>query len=162
MIYRVTWIENDGSISKQETTFSKYLAKEWHKAGTIAKEVGYIKDCVFEELKERMNRDILLYRLCPVHRIYDYCNSDTNFDCKDCIRVMNERLDEYDNHVIEQYKANTRLNDTIREIHDNVAREMYCKGIDDLTERLKDYFIIPHDARVIDMIAKQLKAGEKE
>ena len=108
-----------------------------------------------------MNRDILLYRLCPVHRIYDCCNSDTNFDCKDCIRVMNERLDEYDNHVIEQYKANTRLNDTIREIHDNVAKEMYCKGIDDLTERLKDYFIIPHDARVIDMIAKQLKAGVK-
>ena len=92
-----------------------------------------------------------------------YCKgSDTNFDCKDCIRVMNEWLDEYDNHVIEQYKANTRLNDTIREIHDNVAKEMYCKGIDDLTERLKDYFIIPHDARVIDMIAKQLKAGDKE
>ena len=53
MIYRVTWIENDGSISKQATTFSKYLAKEWHKVGTIAKEVGYIKDCVFEELKEQ-------------------------------------------------------------------------------------------------------------
>ena len=53
MIYRVTWIENDGSISKQETTFSKYLAKEWHKSGTIAKKVGYIKDCVFEELKEQ-------------------------------------------------------------------------------------------------------------
>ena len=53
MIYRVTWIENDGSISKQATTFSKYLAKEWHKTGTIAKEVRYIKDCVFEELKEQ-------------------------------------------------------------------------------------------------------------
>ena len=53
MIYRVTWIENDGSISKQATTFSKYLAKEWHKTETIAKEVGYIKDCVFEELKEQ-------------------------------------------------------------------------------------------------------------
>ena len=50
MIYRVIWIENDGSISKQETTFSKYLAKEWHKSGTIAKKVGYINDCVFEEL----------------------------------------------------------------------------------------------------------------
>ena len=31
----------------------KRLTKEWHKAGTIAKEVGYIKDCVFEELKEQ-------------------------------------------------------------------------------------------------------------
>ena len=85
-----------------------------------------------------MNRDILLYRLCPVHRIYDCCNSDTNFDCKDCIRVMNERLDEYDNHVIEQYKANTRLNDTIREIHDNVAQEMYCKGIDDFAAYIRE------------------------
>ena len=47
--YRVTWIENDGSVSKQSSTDSIYLAKEWHKAGTIAKKVGYIKDCVFEE-----------------------------------------------------------------------------------------------------------------
>ena len=53
MIYRVIWIENDGSISKQETTFSKYLAKKLHKAGTIAKEAGYIKDCVFEELEDQ-------------------------------------------------------------------------------------------------------------
>lgn len=50
-MYRVTWIENDGSISKQETTFSRYLAKEWHKSGTIAKRFGDIKDCVFEEIQ---------------------------------------------------------------------------------------------------------------
>ena len=132
-----------------------------------------------------MNRDILLYRLCPVHRIYDCCNSDTNFDCKDCIRVMNERLDEYDNHVIEQYKANTRLNDKIREIHDNVAKEMYCKGIDDFVERLTTYLGIENAtkygnknaeqmrnsygtfmnyeiAESIEDVAKQLKAGDKE
>ena len=60
----------------------------------------------------------------------------------------------------EQYKADTNLKDTIREIHDNVAQEMYCKGIDDLTERLKDYFAIPHDARVIEMIATQLKENK--
>ena len=46
-----------------------------------------------------MNRDILLYRLCPVHRIYDCCNSDTNFDCVDCTRVMNEWLDGYDKQI---------------------------------------------------------------
>ena len=46
-----------------------------------------------------MIRDILLYRLCPVHRIYDCCNSDTNFDCVDCTRVMNEWLDGYDNQI---------------------------------------------------------------
>lgn len=85
-----------------------------------------------------MDRDILLYRLCPVHRIYDCCNSDTNFDCKDCIRVMNERLDEYEKHVIEQYKADTNLKDTIRNIHDNVAQEMYCKGIDDFAAYIRE------------------------
>ena len=51
-----------------------------------------------------MNRDILLYRLCPVHRIYDCCNSDTNFNCADCTRVMNEWLDEYDKQMIDEYK----------------------------------------------------------
>ena len=110
-----------------------------------------------------MDRDILLYRLCPVHRIYDCCNSDTNFDCKDCIRVMNERLDEYDNHVIEQYKANTRLNDTIREIHDNVAKEMYCKGIDDLCNEISTYRMYDEYGNVVDVleIAEKLKAGRK-
>ena len=66
-------------------------------------------------------------------------------------------LEEHDKHVIDQYKEDTNLKDTIREIHDNVAQEMYCKGIDDLTKRLKDYFVIPHDARVIEMMAEQLK-----
>ena len=61
----------------------------------------------------------------------------------------------------EQYKEDTNLKDTIREIHDNVAQEMYCKGIDDLTERLKDYFVITHDARVIEMTAEQLKGQNK-
>ena len=74
---------------------------------------------------------------------------------------LNEWLDEYDKYVIEQHKADTELKDTIREIHDNVAHEMYCKGIDDLTEKLKDYFVIPHDARVIEMMAEQLKEQNK-
>ena len=46
-----------------------------------------------------MNRDILLYRLCPMHRIYDCCNSDTNFHCVDCTRVMNEWIDGYDKQI---------------------------------------------------------------
>lgn len=50
--YRVTWIENDGSVSKQSATDSIYLAKEWYKSGTIAKKVGYIKDCVLEDLEQ--------------------------------------------------------------------------------------------------------------
>ena len=53
--------------------------------------------------------------------------------------------------------SDTDLKDTIREIHDNVAQEMYCKGVDDLVEGLKEYFVIPHDVRVIEMTAEQLK-----
>lgn len=56
-MYRVTWIENDGRVSKQETTFSRYLAEEWHRSGTIAKKVGYIKDCVLEELEEQNKKE---------------------------------------------------------------------------------------------------------
>ena len=54
-------------------------------------------------------------------------------------------------------KNNTNLTETIREIHDRVATEMYCKGIDDLAEGLKEYFVIPHDVRIIEMTAEQLK-----
>ena len=92
-----------------------------------------------------MNRDELLNLICDVH------------PCVDFNLFFNKWLDKYDKHVIDQYKEDTNLKDTIREIHDNVAQEMYCKGIDDLTKRLKDYFVIPHDARVIEMMAEQLK-----
>ena len=60
-----------------------------------------------------MTRDILLYRLCPMHRIYDCCNSDTNFNCVDCSRVMNEWLDGYDKQIraeaIDEYKEEVLL-----------------------------------------------------
>ena len=97
----------------------------------------------------------------PMDMKYDCCNADSNLNCDYCNRLLNKWLDEYDKHVIEQYKADTGLNDTIKDIHDNVAREMYCMGIDDLTEKLKDYFVIPHDARVIEMTAEQLKEQNK-
>ena len=107
-----------------------------------------------------MNRDILLNSICPMSRVYDCLIADGDFDCDNCKRLTKEWLDEYDKHVIEKYKADTNLKDTIRDIHDNVAGEMYCKGIDDLTEKLKDYFVIPHDARVIEMMAEQLKENK--
>ena len=100
-----------------------------------------------------MTRELLLKEICP----NAYINNCRFLGCSQCDVKLNEWLDEYDKHVIEQYKADTNLKDTIREIHDNVAQEMYCKGIDDLTEKLKDYFVIPHDARVIEMTAEQLK-----
>ena len=107
-----------------------------------------------------MTRDELLFSICTINRVYDCCIADDDYDCDKCKRLTKEWFDEYDNHVIEQYKADTDLKDTIKDIHDNVAQEMYCKGIDDLTERLKDYFVIPHDARVIEMIATQLKENK--
>ena len=108
-----------------------------------------------------MTRDELLFSICTINRVYDCCIADDDYDCDKCKRLTKEWFDEYDKHVIEQYKADTNLKDTIREIHDNVAQEMYCKGIDDLTEKLKDYFVIPHDARVIEMTAEQLKEQNK-
>ena len=104
-----------------------------------------------------MTRELLLEQICP-----NACINNCRFiGCSQCNEKLNEILDEYDKHVIEKYKADTNLKDTIREIHDNVAQEMYCKCIDDLTERLKDYFVIPHDARVIEMTAEQLKEQNK-
>ena len=107
-----------------------------------------------------MTKDDLLKRICPRDRIFDCCNEYTDEYCDGCKQIMNEWLDKYDKHVIEQYKADTYLKDTIKDIHDNVANEMYCKGIDDLTEKLKDYFVIPHDARVIKIMAERLKENK--
>ena len=103
-----------------------------------------------------MNRDELLNKICPNALI----NNCRFIGCAQCNVKLNNWLDKYDKHVIEQYKADTNLKDTIKDIHDNVAQEMYCKGIDDLTEKLKDYFVIPHDARVIEMMAEQLKENK--
>ena len=83
-----------------------------------------------------MTRDILLNSICPMSRVYDCCIADGDYDCDNCKRLTKEWLDEYDKHVIEQYKADTNLKDTIREIHDNVAQEMYCKGVDDMVGNL--------------------------
>ena len=104
-----------------------------------------------------MTRELLLKEICP----NAYINNCRFLGCSQCDVKLNEWFDEYDKHVIEKYKADTNLKDTIREIHDNVAQEMYCNGIDDLTEKLKDYFVIPHDARVIEMTAEQLKEQNK-
>ena len=71
-------------------------------------------------------------------------------------------LEEHDKHIIEQFKANAYLKNAIREIHDNVAREMYCKGIDEFVNRmLKEGIIGLVQYAKINEIAKQLKAGGK-
>ena len=69
---------------------------------------------------------------------------------------------------------NPNLTEMIREIHDGVAREMYCKGIDDFAILMKEainqdwattksYGPITHN-RLFDKcneIVEQLKAGGK-
>ena len=106
-----------------------------------------------------MTRDELLFSICPMSRVYDCCIADGDYDCDNCKRLTKEWLDEYDKHVIEQYKADTNLKDTIRDIHDNVAQEMYCKGVDDLCNEISTYRIYDEYGNVIDLleIAKRLK-----
>ena len=38
-------------------------------------------------------------------------------------------------------------------------KEIYNKAIDDFVKELKDYFVIPHDIRVVEIKAEQLKEG---
>lgn len=115
-----------------------------------------------------MTRKLLLQKICP-----NACINDCRFiGCSQCNEKLNEWLDEYDKHVIEQYKTDTNLKDTIREIHDNVAREMYCKGIDDLYKKIEqecgydtdinddDCYLEISRATLL-CLAEQLKAGGK-
>ena len=87
-----------------------------------------------------MNRDVLLYRLCPMHRIYDCCNSDTNFHCEDCTRVMNEWLDGYDN-----------------QIRANVIDEFAKKLIQTVTSMTTGFRVVGN----IERIAEELKEQNK-
>ena len=82
-----------------------------------------------------MTRELLLEKICLSDCTYN-CVILDSCDCDYCNVKLSELLDEYDKHVIEQYKADTNLKDTIKEIHDNVAKEMYCKGIDDFMKAL--------------------------
>ena len=106
-----------------------------------------------------MTRDELLKRICP-----NACINDCRFiGCAQCNEKLNEWLDEYDKQIIEQYKADTNLKDTIREIHDNVAQEMYCKGIDDMCTEISSYFTYGHCGNIIDVfeVAEKLKEQNK-
>ena len=103
-----------------------------------------------------MTRELLLQYICPAGCTNDCVSLDCN---RHCYEILNKFLDEYDKHVIEQYKANTKIKDTIREIHDNVSQEMYCKGIDDLCNEISTYRMYDEYGNVIDLleIAEKLK-----
>ena len=106
-----------------------------------------------------MTRELLLENICPTD-----CTDDcVILGCDYCNVKLNELLDKYDKHVIEQYKADTNLKDTIRDIHDNVAKEMYCKGIDDVVIKIKECVGMDWewDFMFIEQIAEGIKAGVK-
>ena len=118
-----------------------------------------------------MTRKLLLRKICLSACIYD-CVIYGSCNCDYCEVEFNKLLDEYDKHVIEQYKADTNLKDTIREIHDKVAQEMYCKGIDDLCKEICKMIVKSESngnyrfyaceiKQSIADLAEQLKAGEK-
>ena len=117
-----------------------------------------------------MTRKHLLDLICPSKRI-DCCEA---YSCVDCTILLIKWLDEYDKHVIEQYKADTNLKDTIREIHDNVAKEMYCKGVEHFaflmkevlnydwaTTKISEQIIYNRLYDECDRIAKQLEEQNK-
>ena len=112
-----------------------------------------------------MTRKLLLQKICP-----NACkNSCAYIGCGHCNVILNELLDEYDKYVIEQYKADTNLKDTIKDIHDSVANEMYCKGIDDFAKWLVEQGILGNrcisDGEITDygkVYAKKYKEQLKE
>lgn len=116
-----------------------------------------------------MTRKLLLTQICPIEYTTDAC---VLVGCEHCNVKLNELLDDYDKHVIEQYKADTNLKDTIKDIHDSVSIEMYCKGIDDLRKAISNTTTYDECGNAVDVleiawklkkkIAKQLKAGGKE
>ena len=115
-----------------------------------------------------MTRDELLKKICP----WGTCDCGDNYEscnCDDCNRVLEEWLYDYEKHVIEQYKADTGLKDTIKDIHDNVAQEMYCKGIDEFANWLVEQGILGNrcisDGEITDygkVYAKKYKEQLKE
>ena len=113
-----------------------------------------------------MTRDELLKKICP----WGTCDCGDDYEscnCDDCNRVLEEWLYDYEKHIIEQYKADTNLKDTIREIHDNVAQEMYCKGIDDFVKFANTMPTVEEEDGTtrpmwLEEIAEELKAGGKE
>lgn len=58
-------------------------------------------------------------------------------------------------------ESNPNLTEVIREIHDGVAKEMCCKGIDYMLNEISIYRIYDDYGNVVDVleIAEELKAG---
>lgn len=86
---------------------------------------------------------------------------DRYLDCESCLE---DKIIEHDKHIIEQYKENIKLKDTIKNIHDSVSIQMYCKGIDDLCKAIINTTIYDEGGNVVDVleIARKLKKNSKQ
>lgn len=114
-----------------------------------------------------MTRSQLLCKICPFKGLHG-CR---DCSCSECNVELNKLLDEYDKHIIEQYKENIKLKDTIKNIHDSVSIQMYFKAIDDFVHKVKEHNYILSDFMNnrdygmytigIEQIAEELKAGVK-
>ena len=98
---------------------------------------------------------------------------DKYLDCDSCLedkikehdkQIRAEAINDYYRTLNEKINTDTRLKDTIKDIHDNVAHEMYCKGIDDMCTEISSYFTYGYCGNLIDVfeIADKLKEGNKE
>ena len=92
---------------------------------------------------------------CNSHDAEEF-KCDRYLDCESCLE---DKIIEHDKHIIEQYKENTKLKDIIRDIHDNVAHEMYCKAIDDFAKKMKHEYRNDEIHETINEISEQLKIG---
>lgn len=97
------------------------------------------------------------------------CNSydAEQFKCDrylDCDSCLEDKIIEHDKHIIEQYKENVKLKDTIKNIHDSVSIQMYCKGIDDLCKAINNTITYDECDNKVDIleIARKLKKNSKQ
>ena len=90
-----------------------------------------------------------------IHAEAMLCNANLD-DCIECGK-NHEQLADW----LEELKAYQQQHIALCEKYNvNTIEELYVKAIDDFTKELKDYFIIPHDVKVIEMKAVQLKVVE--
>lgn len=103
-----------------------------------------------------MTREQLLTKICP-NACKDIC---VIVGCEHCNVILNELLDEYDNHVIEQYNADTNLKEHDKQIRVKVIDEyknVLLKLIKDEQDTRYGYL----DGTDIIEVAEQLKIGVK-
>ena len=102
-------------------------------------------DEAITKYKEITNTDVN----CPMHCM---CS------CDKCVQESGHIVE-----WLEELKAYIEIG-TVEEYRNSVLdiQKVYNKAIDDFVEELKDYFVIPHDVRVVEIKAKQLKVGDEE